>query len=119
MQAKKDKNLEHYAFLLPQGKEWFSPKEVGAIIGRTDQYVRDAFDNQKILGHLLSGRAVKGAEKRRSYQVHRDALLLYIAQTANYDPPDFVAYIKALLKNRSENQLMELMTCIDSLLQRK
>ncbi len=119
MQEKKDNNLEHYAFLLPKGKEWFTPKEVGAIIGRTDQYVRDAFDNQKILGHLLSGRSLKGSEKRKSYQVHRDALLLYIAQTANYDPPDFIGYIKALLKNRSENQLQEVMTCIHSLLDRK
>lgn len=67
------------------------------VIGRTDQYVRDCFDNGRILGHTLSGRS-KGAEKRRSFQIHRDAVLLFLLETANYTPADFADHITHLLR---------------------
>ncbi len=75
--------MEQFGFLLIKGKEWYSPKEMGAVVGRSDQYIRNLFDNQKILGHQFNGRAGKGSEKRHTYQVHRDCVVLYLLETAN------------------------------------
>jgi hypothetical protein len=63
---------------------------MAAIIGKTDQYIRNAFDNQKILGHLLNGSAPKGAEKRRTYMVSRENILLFLFETANLSLNDFM-----------------------------
>jgi hypothetical protein len=49
-------------------KEWFSPKEMADIIGKTDQYIRDAFDNQKIFGHISNARSPRGQEKRNLWK---------------------------------------------------
>lgn len=109
-------NSEHFEFLLPPNKRWFSPKEVAYVIGKSDQYVRDAFDNQKILGHILSGRAPKGAERRKTYQISRENLLLYLMQTANYDFEDFSDYLYEILKNRTLSQLLQIQRTIDKLI---
>jgi hypothetical protein len=103
-----EENLQHFAFLVPPNKQWFSPKEVASMIGRTDQFVRDAFDNQKILGHQNNGRARKGRERRRTYQIHREAVLLFFLETANYRPKDFVDRVQEILRNRSPQQLSQL-----------
>lgn len=110
-------HINHYAFLIPEDKEWFTAKEVAALIGRTSQYVRDAFENQKILGHILNGKARRGNERRRSYQIHRDAVLLFLLETANYDPEDFIVHVKHLLKNRTQEQLVDIQAYLNSLLE--
>jgi hypothetical protein len=99
---------QHFNFLLPPGKQWFSPKEVASLIGRTDQFVRDAFDNQKILGHQNNARARKGCERRRTYQIHREGVLLFLLETANYRPKDFIERLQEILRNRSPQQLSQL-----------
>jgi hypothetical protein len=98
---------QHFEFLLPPGQQWFSPKEVASLIGRTDQFVRDAFDNQKILGHQNNARARKGRERRRTYQIHREGVLLFLLETANYRPRDFVERLQEILRNRSPQQLTQ------------
>ena len=70
--------MEQFGYLLIEGKQWYSPKEMGSVVGRSDQYIRNLFDNQKVLGHQINGRAGKGCEKRRAYQVHRDCVILYL-----------------------------------------
>jgi hypothetical protein len=99
---------EHFEFMLPPGQQWFSPKEVASLIGRTDQFVRDAFDNQKILGHQNNARARKGQERRRTYQIHREAVILFLLETANYRPKDFIQRIEEILRNRSPQQLTQI-----------
>ena len=42
-------DCSYFSGLLPEGQDWFSPKEIGAIIGRSDQYVRNTFYSGKIL----------------------------------------------------------------------
>lgn len=106
--------VEHFAFLLPEQQEWFSPKEVAAIIGKSDQYVRDAFDNQRILGHTSNARSRH--IRRRSYQIHRDALLLFLLETANYQPQDFLQRITGLLRHRSPRELQRLRGELDRLI---
>jgi len=84
------------------------------MIGRTDQFVRDAFDNQKILGHQNNGRARKGRERRRTYQIHREAVLLFLLETANYRPKDFVERLQEILHNRSPQQLSQVQRYLSS-----
>ncbi len=97
----------HFDFLLPPDQQWFTPKEVARLIGRTDQYVRDAFENQKILGHQGNARARRGREKRRTYQVHREGVILFLLETANYGPDDFVGRVQELLRHRTHQQLTQ------------
>jgi hypothetical protein len=113
--AQELKSYEHFSFLLPTSKRWFSPKEMAAIIGKTDQYVRNAFDNQKILGHLLNGSAPKGAEKRKTYMISRENILLFLFETANFSPDDFLDRLVEILLNRSVSQLLKIQKQIDSI----
>jgi hypothetical protein len=109
------KSHEHFAFLLPSSQQWFSPKEMAAIIGKTDQYVRNAFDNQKILGHLLNGSAPKGEEKRKTYMISRESILLFLFETANFSPEDFLDRLHEILSNRSIAQLLKIKQKIDTI----
>jgi excisionase family DNA binding protein len=74
-------------------QEWYTAKELAALLGRTDQFVRDMVDNGRILGHMLCGRGNSG---RRTYQIHRNAVELYLLETANFRPPDYVRRILGL-----------------------
>jgi hypothetical protein len=78
--------------------------------------VRDAFDNQKIFGHVLNGRAPKGKEKRKSYRIHREGIILYLLETANFEPMDFLQHIAHLLKMRNPQHLQILRDYIDKIL---
>ncbi len=99
---------EHFAHLLPKGQMWFSPKEVGHIIGRSDQFVRNCFYSGKIFGHQSNGQARSGEEKKTYMRVHRDALVLFLLESANYTPESFMEALESLLKNRSDYQLMRI-----------
>ncbi|MDE6576203.1 MAG: hypothetical protein K2L24_02275 [Opitutales bacterium] len=110
-----NQGAEFFEFMLPN-KTWFSPKEMASIVGKTDQYIRDAFDNQKIFGHVLNGRAARGHEKRRSYQIHRDGILLYLLETANYSQEDFTARITELLRSKPAGTLRRVKSTVDNLL---
>lgn len=90
--------LSPVARLLPEGKEWYSSKEAAFVIGRSAQYVRDCFDNQKLMGHALNARGPLGSEQRRSYQIPRAALLLYLMETANYQPGDYARRVCQLIE---------------------
>lgn len=110
--------IEFFKNKLPN-QEWFSPKEVATIVGKTDQYIRDAFDNQKILGHTSNGRSPKGKEKRKTYQIHRDGVILYLLETANYDPEDFSERIRELLYSQPMSTLVNLKSTIENLLRKR
>lgn len=82
-------------------KLWFSAKEVASILGRTDQFVRDLLDNRRLFGHALCGR---GESSRRSYQIHRTAIELYLLETANYSPDDYGRRIIRLIKSLPQEE---------------
>lgn len=82
-------------FPLEAGREWFTPKELAALLGRTDQFVRDMLENDRILGHALRGR---GQSERRCYQIHRNAVELYLLETANFTPEDYVERLFRLIR---------------------
>jgi hypothetical protein len=77
-------NPLHFKFLFPSNKVWLTPKEVGAAIGRTDQFVRNSISNGKIFAHKNNASAKSGREIRYTYQIHRHAVFLYLASTSNY-----------------------------------
>ncbi|MDR0418021.1 MAG: hypothetical protein LBH08_01115 [Puniceicoccales bacterium] len=108
-------NVEYFRFMVPD-QEWFSPKEMASIVGKTDQYIRDAFDNQKILGHVANGRSPRGQEKRKTYQIHRDGVLLYLLETANYSPEDFAERIAEIIRSKPEMTLKKIKMTVDNLL---
>jgi len=78
-------NDTFYARLLPPGKEWYTPPEIAPLVGRTPQYIRNAIGAGVIQGHCS-----RPGSTRQSHVVHRDALLLYLRQTALYEPEDFL-----------------------------
>lgn len=104
----RNKNSKHFFDFLPENQNWFSPKEVAVIIGRSDQFVRNSFYTGKILGHISNGIAPKGEEKRVYLRVHRDAIIMYLLESANYPPEAMMEGLERLIKNRSTFQLMRL-----------
>lgn len=104
------KQQEHFESILPDKKIWFSPKEVAAVIGRSDQYVRDCLDSQRILGHALKGRAIKGKEIRKSYQIHRTGLILFLLETANYSSEDMFDRIIELVSDAPKEFVQKLLS---------
>lgn len=99
---------EHFSSLFPKGQEWFSPKEAGYIIGRSDQFVRNSFYSGKIFGHLSNGLAKRGEEKKTYMRVHRDAIVLFLMESANYTPEYFMQELESVILNRSDYQLFRL-----------
>ena len=110
---------EHFDSMMPMHQRWFSPKEVAAIIGKTDQYVRNAFDNQKILGHVHNGSAPRGAEKKKTYMISREGVLLFLLETANFSPVDFIDRLVDILRNRSISQLLKIQQKLELLINGK
>ena len=111
-------STDYFRFMVPE-KTWFSPKEMANIVGKTDQYIRDAFDNQKIFGHTSNGRSPRGQEKRKTYQIHRDGILLYLLETANYSPEDFAERIVDLIRLKPETTLKKIKMTVDNLLTKR
>ena len=99
---------EHFAYLFPKGREWFSPKEAGELIGRSDQFVRNSFYSGKIFGHLSNGLAKRGEEKKTYLRVNKDAIILYLLESANYSPESFMQSLESLILRRSDYQLLRL-----------
>lgn len=99
---------EHFSSLFPKGQEWFSPKEAGYIIGCSDQFVRNSFYSGKIFGHLSNGLAKRGEEKKTYMRVHRDAIVLFLMESANYTPESFMQELESVILNRSDYQLFRL-----------
>lgn len=99
---------EHFAYLFPKGREWFSPKEAGELIDRSDQFVRNSFYSGKIFGHLSNGLAKRGEEKKTYLRVNKDAIILYLLESANYSPESFMQSLESLILRRSDYQLLRL-----------
>ncbi len=99
---------EFFAELFPKDQVWFSPKEAGAIIGRSDQFVRDGFHSGKIFGHLSNWQSKHGNEKKTYLRVHRDAIVLFLIESANYTTEDFMKKLESVIMSRSDYHLLRL-----------
>lgn len=79
---------------MPYEKPLYRTDEVAAAIGRENtQYVRVLIDEGRLEAHRDSARG-----ERKSNLVTRRSVLLYLAETANYDPAYLVIRMEALLK---------------------
>ncbi len=96
MLKKTDNNYLFFENFLPNNQAWYTVKEVAAILGCSEQYVRDCFDNQKLLGHGWNAKAERGKEKRKSYHISRSSLILFFMETANYNAEDFQQRFRAI-----------------------
>jgi hypothetical protein len=95
--------LRHPATLLLDPKrEWYSCNEAADILGVSGQFVRNCFDDQSILGHEIGVRANK---HKRYKLIHRDCLLMYLLETANYSDREFSDRLQGILKRRSNQEL--------------
>jgi hypothetical protein len=81
-----------FDFLLPLAKNLWRTDEVADAIGRGTQYVRQLVEEGRLEAHKDSAFG-----SRESSLITRRSLVLYFAETANYDPTFHVVRIEALL----------------------
>ena len=101
MEFEKSANYIFFEQLLSDKKAWYTVKEIAAILGKSEQYVRDCFDNQKMLGHVWNAKAKRGKEKRCTYHISRKCLVLFLMETANFDVNDFLNRMNAVAHKRT------------------
>ena len=106
MKNLREEDSENFDDIIPPGQTWFSPKEAGEIIGRSDQFVRNSMHSGRILGHAANGVAAKGEEKRVYMRIHKKMLKLYLLETANYTSSMFLESLKDLVSTCTEFQLV-------------
>ena len=82
-----------FDFLLPLQKNLWRTDEVADAISRDQQYVRALIDDGRLEAHRDSALGV-----RKSSLITRRSILLYLAETANYDPAYLVLRLEAVLK---------------------
>ncbi len=101
--TKMSENLEkaHFAAGI-SGKDWFRPDEVASAIGFSTSFVFKLIDQGILPAHRHN--AATGAKAR--WRVHRDALVIYLARTADYEPADFVESLGDLVCRRSRPELL-------------
>jgi hypothetical protein len=107
----------HFDYILSLKRDWFSSKEVALVLGKSDQYVRNAYEAGQLLGHAMNGSARRGEEKRKTYQFHKEGILLFLIQTANYEPQDFMRALEYIISNRTTEQLKALQVLIHKRIQ--
>jgi hypothetical protein len=82
-----------FDFLLPFQKPLWRTDEVAEVIGRSIQYVRALIEAGRLEAHQDSAFG-----DRKSNLITRRSVLLYLAETANYDPGYLVIRIEVLIK---------------------
>lgn len=82
-----------FDFLLPFQKPFWRTDEVAEVIGRSTQYVRELIDGGRLEAHQDSAYGT-----RKTSLVTRRSVLLYLAETANYDPGYLVIRIEVITK---------------------
>lgn len=103
----------HYELLFENGKVWYSCKEAALLLGMSAQFVRDAFQSQELMGQEITSRGRDGI--RRYRLIHRDCLLMYLIQTANYTSKDFLDKLKRLLLRRPASEQREVRAWLDKM----
>lgn len=82
-----------FDFLLPLAKNLWRTDEVADAIGRSIQYVRQLIESGRLEAHKDSAYGT-----RESSLVTRRSVLLYLAETATYDPAYFVIRLESAIK---------------------
>lgn len=82
-----------FDFLMPFEKALYRTDEVGDAIGRDPKYVRELIDCGR-----LEAQQDSASGARKSNLVTRRSVLIYLAETANYDPASIVLRIEVIIK---------------------
>ena len=98
-------DLPFFERFLPDGQQWFSPKEVAAILGRSDQWVRKAFEAGTIFGCSANGTRPAARQKKQYISIPRDCLLLFLATSANFSGADYTYALVDLAKRLNERDI--------------
>lgn len=99
----------HLESLLPCNKNWFTPKEVAHVLNRSDQFVRACLESGQLLGHSFPS----CGGRRKSHQVPRDCLLLFMIQSANYEPVDLLEQMLQVVRKLSPDQRRLILHALD------
>jgi len=102
--------------LFPKNKDWFSPKEVAAMLGCSDQYIRNSIHSGKIMGHIAGKVLDRNLDNKSFIRIHKHAVLVYLFETANYTSDSFIEKISEIISRRSDFELMRLEKIIKNLL---
>lgn len=108
-----------FDFLFPKGKDWFSPREVGDIIGCSDQYIRNSVYSGKIMAHIVSKDPENNTDNKSYIRIHKQSVLMYLMETANYTSDSFVEKLHKILSKRSDFELLRIEKIVKDLLYTK
>jgi hypothetical protein len=92
-----------FDFLMPYDKPLYRTDEVATTIQRSHNSVRELIEAGRLEAHRDSIFGI-----RKSNLVTRRSVLLYLAETANYDPSSFVDRLESLLKHLNHSALQRL-----------
>lgn len=115
---KEQENLFINIFAKYPKKLWFSPKEVGDILGYSDQFVRNAYFSGKIQGLCSNGSARRGEEKKTYIRIHRISIIAYLLQESNFDSKSFTEGMRQLFSCCSKYHLFLLQKMINEQIQK-
>jgi hypothetical protein len=82
-----------FDFLMPFQKNLLRTDEVSDVIGRSKQFVRELVEGGRLEAHKDSAFG-----DRQSAVITRRSVILYLAETSNYDPSFLVLRLETLLK---------------------
>lgn len=115
MDKLKNTNLEEMKHLLKNEKEWYTPRDVGEILGVSDQFVRNAIKQAELFAYNESNDNNKRCHRR----VHKQGLLMYLMKTANHTTTEFQNAVLAIIERFSIKQLQALKGKIDTIIKNK
>ncbi|MCA1659013.1 MAG: hypothetical protein LC642_00505 [Verrucomicrobiaceae bacterium] len=92
-----------YDFLIPTRKAIMRPDEVANAIGRSLPFVRSLIEAGRLEAHQDSA---KGS--RESNTITRRSVILYLAETSNYDPAFIVMRVEVVMKTLKQPALNRL-----------
>jgi hypothetical protein len=92
-----------FDFLVPWSKTLYRTDEVAECLGRDPAYVRALISAGRLDAHCDSALG-----DRKSSRVTRRSLIMYLAETANYEQADMVPRFEAVLKTMRPHHLKQI-----------
>lgn len=111
----KHTHLEAFSYLLKDNREWFKPKELGDLLGVSDQYIRNAIRDKEIFAH----KNTPIRSQRCHQRIHRYSILMYLLKTANHTTTQFERALEKILERCPIAQLETIQKSIGQIIKRK
>lgn len=88
--------------LLPKNQAWFTIQEIAVLLGKSDTFIRGLIESKCLMAHVIE----KGL--RKHYRIPRRNLLLFLVETATYDPSMFLDRLMSVVKGCNLEQRLAL-----------